>query len=205
MYLSSAFCVSLLLLLQLSSARISSPTSTRVRDLDSQSKLSHPEAQDPRDLSKKTRVRKHKKNKKHKKHKKKQHKKKKSGLPSNGDENTELNTTLFEEDIIPTSEQVVEEYGAELLEELEQYDVLIEDGNEENSTRTRELALTDKTATRLWKDRVDGVVTVAYKFDSGSFGSKSHFSESEKQTSKSTLPELLLFFHCIIFSLSITP
>ena len=199
MYLSSAFCVSLLLLLQLSSARISSPTSTRVRDLDSQSKLSHPEAQDPRDLSKKTRVRKHKKHKTHKKNKKqKKHKKIKTH------KNTESNTNLFEEDIIPTSEQVVEEYGAELLEELEQYDVLIEDGNEENSTRTRELALTDKF-TRLWKDRVDGVVTVAYKFDSGSFGSKSHFSESEKQTSKSTLPELLLFFHCTIFSLTITP
>ena len=142
--------------------------------------------------------RKHKKEKKHKTTKK-------HGLRRNGDENNESNTTLFEEDIIPTSDQVVEEYGAELLEELEEYDVLIEDGDEENSTRTRELALTDKF-TRLWKDRVDGVVTVAYKFDNGSFGSKSHFSESEKQTSKSTLPELLFFFaHCIFFSLTITP
>ena len=192
MYFSSAFCVYLLLLLQLSAARISSPTSTRVRDLDSQSKLSHPEAQDPRDLGKIRKKRKHKKEKKHKTTKK-------HGLRRNGDENNESNTTLFEEDIIPTSDQVVEEYGAELLEELEAYDVLIEDGDEENSTRTRELALTDKF-TRLWKDRVDGVVTVAYKFDNGSFGSKSHFSESEKQTSKSTLPELLFFLPIAFFS-----
>ena len=65
---------------------------------------------------------------------------------------------LFQGDIVPDYESILEDYGPEVVQELEEQGLLIKGQNETNST------LRQADVNRRWTTRVNGVVHVPYSF-----------------------------------------
>jgi len=212
MHYSSAFRVYLLLLLRHSTARISSSTSTLVGYLDSQSQQSHllhPKPQEPRKLAedqdkkiqkeeqKQARQARREARKQQREEEKKQQLKKEKleneNKGENKGENGESSDLYFEGDIVPTADQLLNEYenGEELLSEVQGSEIIAEKGDTEG---TRELLALTNRYDRLWPYRNDDdVVEVPYEFEAGKF------NKAERETITEALDELYEINHVIKF------
>jgi len=85
--------------------------------------------------------------------------------------NPEFNAGLFEGDIVPTYDWIMENYGEQVVKELQDAGIL--STTETSGNHTRGLGTTAQSQI-LWDTRVNGVVQVPYAFASN------HFSASEE-------------------------
>ena len=90
---------------------------------------------------------------------------------ADGGDGDSLDANLFEGDIVPTYEGIMENYGEEAVKKLQEAGILSTTETSGNYTRSRGLG-TDPQF--LWNTRVNGVVQVPYAFVSG------HFTTSEE-------------------------